>query len=741
MYSPKRKFKPYRQYDSSDCGITCIRMIANYYGRQYPLEYLQNLIYANKLGVNFNSLKIVSKKIGLDSKAIKVSAKELFTSIPLPCILHWNQNHFVVLPPQDFSNKGKSILIADPAKGLIKIEYSKFISNWIQSTTVFGFVLIFNPTSEFYINTKFPKTKSGLYNLLKYIKKEKTKIGIILFCLLIEASIALSFPFLTKNLYDKGVFPKNISIINLIILSQIAIFIISLLARILRGWQLLFLNSKIIRNLLSDYLSHLLKLPISYFDSKKIGDITQRISDHDKIESFLTSGYFTTFLSIFSLIIYAIILGSFNITILGVYLFGATIAVLWIISFLKKRKELDYMKFELLSESQTSLLESINGISDIKIFDSSVFRVGNWDKLQTELYKLNVKSLKISQLQLMGSMFFSQLKNIVISLIAAYAVVDNKLSIGGLMSISFIVAQMNSPIENLLDFILSSQEANISLARLNESQKFKTEDLNNLNSFSSTPTPLKIDEIKGDIEFQDIAFSYTRDLSNFVLSDINIKITSGKLTAIVGASGSGKSTLLKLLLNFYTPNSGNITVGEMPISSINSSLWRKRCGVVLQEGFIFSDTVINNITMSGEAIDFEQLKLAIKLSLVEEFIEKLPLKLETKIGNSGIALSAGQKQRILVARAIYKNPEFIYFDEATSALDSTNEKKLMTNILSYFKNKTMLIIAHRLSTVKAADIIYVLENGKLVESGNHHKLIEKKGKYYDLVKNQLELGN
>ena len=484
-----------------------------------------------------------------------------------------------------------------------------------------------------------------------------------------------------------------------------------------------------------------MKLPISYFDSKKIGDITQRISDHDKIESFLTSGYFTTFLSIFSLIIYAIILGSFNITILGVYLFGATIAVLWIISFLKKRKELDYMKFELLSESQTSLLESINGISDIKIFDSSVFRVGNWDKLQTELYKLNVKSLKISQLQLMGSMFFSQLKNIVISLIAAYAVVDNKLSIGGLMSISFIVAQMNSPIENLLDFILSSQEANISLARLNESQKFKTEDLNNLNSFSSTPTPLKIDEIKGDIEFQDIAFSYTRDLSNFVLSDINIKITSGKLTAIVGASGSGKSTLLKLLLNFYTPNSGNITVGEMPISSINSSLWRKRCGVVLQEGFIFSDTVINNITMSGEAIDFEQLKLAIKLSLVEEFIEKLPLKLETKIGNSGIALSAGQKQRILVARAIYKNPEFIYFDEATSALDSTNEKKLMTNILSYFKNKTMLIIAHRLSTVKAADIIYVLENGKLVESGNHHKLIEKKSKYYDLVKNQLELGN
>jgi ATP-binding cassette subfamily B protein len=713
-------------------------MIASYHGKEYGLDYFQNLVYANRLGVNFNSLKAVAQEIGLNSKAVKLSVHDLVTSVPLPCILHWNQNHFVVLPPQHLS-LGTDVLIADPAKGLVKIEYAKFIASWLQSTANIGYVLIFNPTAQFYEHKNVPDSKKGLKSLLQYARNERFRIAIIIFCLFLEASIALSFPFLTKNLYDKGVFPKSVSVINMVIISQTVIFIISLLARILRGWQLLFINSKIIRNLLSDYLSHLLKLPIKYFDSKKVGDITQRIADHNKIESFLTSGYFTTFLSVFSLVIYAIILGYFHLIILFVFLIGSMIAVVWILSFLKKRKELDYLKFELLSESQTSLIESINGVSDIKIFDSNIFRVNNWNNLQNDLYKINVKNLKISQLQLMGSMFFSQMKNLLISLIAAYAVVDNKLSVGGLMSISFIVAQMNSPIENLLDFILSSQEANISLERLMDSHKFETE--SKINDSHECHLNQSANRINGDIIFNDVNFSYTNSTQDFVLSNINMILEAGKLTAIVGASGSGKTTILKLLLNFYQPNFGSISIGSDDIATIDPNELRKNCGVVLQEGFIFSDSVIKNITMSDQSPNIDQLNLAITLSLVNEFVERLPLKLETKIGNSGISLSSGQKQRILVARAIYKNPRFLYFDEATSFLDSTNEKRLMNNILDYFKGKTKLVIAHRLSTVKEADIIYVLEKGYIVESGNHQVLIEKRGKYFELVKNQLELEN
>ncbi|RBL90046.1 peptidase domain-containing ABC transporter [Chitinophaga flava] len=733
----KNKFRTYRQLDSSDCGITCIKMIASHFGKNYPLSYFQQYVYKNKLGVNFNALKQSAAHIGLSAKAVRISTDDLFRSVPLPCILHWNQNHFVVLPPQDLTVPAKGITIADPARGLIKIDYEKFLANWIQNASGSGYAMIFQPTETFHTTSPVAENNKSLIELFRYVSNEKKRIWTIMLCILLEASVALSFPFLTRKLFDAGVIPKNTAVINLVILSQLGIFMVSLTARILRGWQLLFLNTRIIQRLLSDYLTRLMKLPVSFFDSRKIGDITQRIADHDKIEAFLTSGYFTTMLSIVSLLIYTIVLGLFNLKILGIFMLGSFIAIIWIVSFLKNRKRLDYQRFEMLSESQTSLVESINGIYDVKVFDSNVFRVNSWNRLQVELYKINVKILKISQFQLMGSIFFSQTKNILISLLAAYAVVNGELSIGGLMSITFIIAQMNSPIENLLDFLLSSQEAKISLERLTDSRKFNTETEEYDNKVLSAPN-LK-EHLKGSIQFSDVYFSYTGNASGFALSGISLDIAPGSLTAIVGASGSGKSTLLKLLLRFYNPGKGAITINDANLSSFDPVQWRTACGVVLQEGFIFSDTVARNITMSDESANEAQLALALRLSLSEEFVDQLPLKQHTKIGGSGIALSSGQKQRILIARAIYKNPDFIFFDEATSALDSTNEKLLMRNILDYFKGKTMIIIAHRLSTVREADQIYVLKHGTVVETGNHETLIANKGRYFELVKNQLEL--
>ena len=738
----KNKFKIYRQLDSSDCGLACLQMICKHYGRFIPLNHLQQIANRDRLGVNLLSLKKISQSVDIDSKVVKIDLTQLQSgSVPLPCILHWNQNHFVVVPPQNLTEiQTKGMKIADPAKGLAKVSYASIVSNWTNNIEQKGYALILQPSSHFYTQEQTIQTSnSNLRDLYKYIKEEKAKISIIIFCIILEAVVALFFPFLTQKLFDSGIIPKDTHIINLVILAQFGIILLSLFAKILRGWQLLFLNSKIIRSLLSDYISRLMKLPASFFDSRKIGDITQRIADHDKIESFLTSGYFSSLLSALSLIIYVFILGYLHLPILGVFSIGSIVAIIWISSFLKHKKNLDYIRFELLAESQTSLVESIGGILDIKVFDSNVFRINKWNSLQEKLYRTNIKILKTSQLQLMGSLFFSQTKNILISLVGGYAVVKGELSIGGLMSIIFIIAQMNSPIENLLDFLLSSQEARLSLERLNDSNATNTE-IETFNK-SSLDKNCTIDKIRGDIVLSDVAFSYSGNTKTQVLQNISTKLEFGKITAIVGASGSGKSTLLKLLLKLYNPNSGSIFIGKNDILFLNPDIWRQNCGVVLQDGYIFSDTVINNITMSDKDVDTDKLNAALDLSLANEFVQNLPLKQHTKIGDSGIDLSTGQKQRILVARAIYKNPEYIFFDEATSSLDSKNEKILMKNILDHFKEKTVLIIAHRLSTVKNADQIIVLDKGKIAETGTHEQLTTQKGKYYELVKNQLELGD
>ncbi|MDQ8012682.1 MAG: peptidase domain-containing ABC transporter [Flavobacterium nitrogenifigens] len=737
----KNKFKVFRQLDSSDCGLACLQMISKYYGRFISLNQLQHIANKDKLGVNLLSLKKIAQTLCLNSKVVKMELAQLQDGIiPLPCILHWNQNHFVVIPPQKLTNIAvKGVKIADPAKGLVNISYSKFVLNWTNNTEQKGYGLILQPYSNFCRQTqKIQATNSSLINLYKYIKEEKVKISIIVVCVILEAIVALIFPFLTQKLFDTGIIPKNMDIINLVILSQFGIILLSLFAKILRGWQLLFLNSKIIRSLLSEYISRLMKLPASFFDSRKVGDITQRIADHDKIESFLTSGYFSSLLSALSLIIYIFILGHLHLPILGVFSIGSIIAIIWIISFLKRKKNLDYIRFELLAESQTSLIESIGGVLDIKVFDSNVFRINKWNLLQEKLYRTNIKILKTSQLQLMGSLFFSQTKNILISLLGGYAVVKGELSIGGLMSIIFIITQMNSPIENLLDFLLSSQEAKLSLERLNDSNTTNTEiEIFNKNNFGNKNT---VENFRGDIILNNVAFSYFGNTKTRVLQNISTKLEFGKTTAIVGASGSGKSTLLKLLLKIYDPNSGSICIDGNDISLLNPDIWRQHCGVVLQGGFIFSDTVINNVTMSDTNVDRDKLNSALNLSLANEFVQNLPLMERTKIGDSGIELSTGQKQRILVARAIYKNPDYIFFDEATSSLDAKNEKILMKNILDHFKGKTVLIIAHRLSTVKNADQIIVLDRGEIEETGTHEQLITQKGKYYELVKNQLELG-
>lgn len=744
-------FPLFIQLNQMDCGPTCLYMLSKYHGRSFSLEKLRALTEIGKEGVNILGISDAAEKIGYRTQAVQLNITEL-KEAKLPCILHWGQNHFVVLYKINRSLLGRDdrYLIADPGKGLVKYNQEEFEQHWVSSNNNSenaGIALLLEPTPAFYNNeydVSFTEAdKKGFGNMIRYLYPYKKLIVQLILGLLLGSLLQLIFPFLTQSIVDTGINTGNISFITLILFAQLALFAGRLSVDFIKAWILYHISSRINISILTDFLIKLMKLPLSYFDSKKTGDIMQRMNDHSRIQNFLTGTSLTTLFSVFNLVIFSVVLGIYSLPVFLVFVTASVLYVLWIILFLKKRKQLDYKQFDIAVQEQSKTIQLVQGMQEIKLHSCEKPKRWEWERLQAKTFKLGMKGLALNQWQQTGAFFINEGKNIIITFLAATAVVNGQITLGGMLAIQYIIGQLNSPIEQMIGFVQSWQLAKISLDRLNEIHGMRDEEAPSISTEGGGKGGelSKVLPTNKTIDLLGVSFTYPGAGNEAVLKDIDLTIVEGKTTAIVGTSGSGKTTLLKLLLKFYENYKGNVKVGGNDIANLSHRAWRQSIGVVMQESFMFSDSIAANIAVGDEHIDTARLKEAAIIANVLDFIESLPLGFNTKIGAEGMGISAGQKQRILIARAVYKNPEYIFFDEATNSLDANNESVIMKNLAMFFKNKTVVVVAHRLSTVKNADQIVVLNNGVITERGTHNELVNLKGEYYTLVKNQLELGD
>jgi len=737
------KFVP--QYDLMDCGPACLAMVSNAYGKQFSVQFLRNKSYLTKSGTSLLGIREAAAAIGFDTKSTKLTLEELHNNFS-PCIIHWNQNHYVVLYDLQkglFNNK-ITYKVADPAIGKLSLNKEEFIKAWVSNAN-HGISLFLRPTEKFYA-TKETIHAASFSFLLKYLKPFKLQFLYLVILMLFAAGITIILPFLTQYLIDTGIAKKDFTAINLIVTGQIVLYLSSLLSGVFRNWLILKVGTAVNISIISDYIKSLLLLPVKYFETKMMGDFHQRIQDNQRIESFLTSQGLLAFFSIIILSAFLAVLWSYSFIIFFLYIFSTALSIAWSLLFLKKRKYLDYARFQHRSENQNSIYEIFNGITEMKLNQLEEYKRGIWEKTQASLFKVSLRLLKLDQIQVFGFDFINQLKNILVTFLAAKQVIGETMSLGEMLSISFIIGQLNSPINQLISFIKSSQDAKISLERLNEIQYEDIEDPLSTRKavtevFPSETAVFENKPLKKGILLANISFRYGAPDSPLVLKNINLFIPKGKITAIVGPSGSGKTTLMKLLLRFYAPSTGEIYINDQNIDGIATKDLRRNFGVVMQDGYIFSDTIERNIATSDIAVDPLKFDHAVQVANIKEYIDSLPIHKETKIGATGNGISGGQRQRILIARAVYKDPEFIFFDEATSALDAENERIIHDNLHSFFYGKTVLIIAHRLSTVKNADQVVVLKDGEIVETGSHLDLVRNRSAYFNLVKNQLELGS
>jgi len=734
-----KSFPIYNQLDAMDCGPTCLRMIAKYYGRSYSLQTLRNKSFISRQGVSMLGISEAAESIGFRTSGVKITYKQLCEDVTLPCVLHWKQNHFVVCYNiRKNRKKGTPIYIADPAAGLLNYTEEEFLKCWLSTSTKgedMGTALLFQPGPDFYKQEDEKEAQPrGISFFFKYLSPYKKQMVQLVVGILVISLLQLIFPFLTQSLVDIGVRDGNIGFIKLVLLAQVVLFIARLSMEYIRSWILLHMNTRINISLISDFLIKLMKLPLRFFDTKMVGDIMQRIGDHSRIEAFLTGSAVNTLFSFVSFFVFAIVLGYYNLTILGIFLLGNSLYVAWVLYFMKYRRTLDYKRFAQASSEQSNVIQMITGMQDIKLNNCEKQKRWQWERIQVKLFKISVKSLALGQFQQVGSVFFNQTTNILVTFIAAQSVVTGDMTLGMMLSVTYIIGQLNSPIEQFIGFTQQFQDAKISLERLNEIHGKEDEE-------QTIASKLAILPDKRDLSVTNLSFSYDGADRDYVLKNINLQIPQNKVTAIVGASGSGKTTLIKLMLGFYEPNMGSIKIGSTPLNVLNPHFWRSQIGSVLQEGFIFSDTIANNIAIGEDHVDILRLRHASTVANIRDFVDALPLGYNTQIGMEGKGLSQGQKQRILIARAVYKNPQYLFFDEATNALDANNEKEIMDQLHTFYKGKTVVVVAHRLSTVRDADQIVVLDQGQIAEEGTHQELTDKRGIYYHLVKNQLELGN
>jgi ATP-binding cassette subfamily B protein len=726
------KFPFFKQYDAMDCGPSCLRMISAFYGKPYSLQKLRELAHISREGVSLLGLSDAAEAIGFRTIGARITIEQLYEA-PKPCVVHWDQDHFVVV----YKLKKGKVFVADPAFGLVEYSEPEFKKHWLATVRhgeQKGICLLFDPTPKFFEMEGEETNRNNFRFLLKYLKPHRKLVTQLIIGFFVGSLIQLIFPFLTQSIVDVGISTQDISFIYLVLAAQMMLFLSRMTVDFIRSWILLHISTRINISIISDFLIKLMKMPIGFFDTKMIGDLLQRIGDHKRIERFLTSQSLQVIFSVFNIVIFGIVLLLYNVVIFLVFVLGSALYIGWVFLFLKKRRELDFKRFAQLADNQSKLIQLINGMQEIKLNNYERQKRWEWERIQARLFKVNVSNLSLQQYQQAGSVFINETKNIIITVLAATAVVDGNMTLGMMLAVQYIIGQMNSPLDQMIEFMQVSQDAKISLERLSEIHNRQDEEQNQEGKLSTLPA-------SADIQIDNLVFQYEGPHSPKVLNNVDLTIPQGKVTAIVGTSGSGKTTLVKLLLGFYPPVSGNIKVGDSELSAFRQHWWRDRCGAVMQDGFIFSDTIANNIAIGDDEIDKDRLGYAVQMANIQEFIDVLPLKYNTKIGQEGVGLSQGQKQRILIARAIYKNPEFIFFDEATNALDANNEKVILENLDEFFAGKTVVVVAHRLSTVKNAHQIVVLEKGSLIEIGTHEELTRKQGAYYNLVKNQLELGN
>lgn len=740
-----------------DCGPTCLRMVAKYYGRNVSLDYLRNKSQYGKQGVSMLGLADAAEAIGLKSLGAKQTFEQLINDAPLPAIIHWDQYHFVVLTPQSTKRK---IVIADPAKGLVKLTKDEFIKRWVSTTeneTGKGTALLLESTPQFKLidftdEGQNEKQKIGWGFLFSYLKEHKTYFFQILLGLFMGSLLQLIFPYLTQSIVDTGINTQNLNFIQIVLAAQLMLLFSQTIVEFIRSRILLHISTRINISLLSGFWAKLLKLPMQFFDSKHPGDIIQRIGDHHRIESFLTGTALNTFFSIFNIFIFSFVLLNYNITIFIIFAVGSLLYLLWIQFFLKYRRKLDYQKFAIASKENNATMQLVYGMQEIKLNNAENTYRWAWEGLQAGLFKLNFKNLSLNQYQQSGAFFINQGKNILITFLVAKLVIDGSLTLGMMLAIQYIIGQLNSPIEQLIGFTQQLQDAKISLERLNDIHSLEDEEPAHKHFNHSLPVSVpsnsppnsggELSKRSGvNMILKNVSFTYPGAGNEPVLKNINLVIPQGKLTAIVGMSGSGKTTLIKLLLRFYESYKGDIHLGNANFKTISPKFWRSVTGTVMQDSFIFNDNIRKNITVTNERVNEQRLIEACVTANILSFVEALPLGFYTKLGAEGNGISGGQKQRIAIARAVYKNPQFIFFDEATNSLDANNERLILENLQKFFINKTVIVVAHRLSTVKNADKIIVMENGEIAEEGTHAELALQKGKYYELVKNQLELGN
>ncbi|MBK0378902.1 peptidase domain-containing ABC transporter [Mucilaginibacter segetis] len=722
-------FPFYKQPDQMDCGPTCLRMVAKHYGRNFKVQTLRELCEINREGVSLLGISDASEKIGFRSLGAKLSLSDL-KEAELPCILHWRQNHFVVL----YKISNRKYYIADPGKGLVKLDEQDFVRSWLaDSENAEGIALLLSPTPYFYEQEDEKGTDVSWGFLLRYLITYRQLVLQLLFGLGIGTLLQLVAPFLTQSVVDIGINTRNLNFIYIVIIAQAALIIGRVSVDFIRSWILLHISTRINISILTDFLIKLMKLPMSFFDTKMTGDIMQRMNDQRRIESFLTGSTLSTLFSMLNLVVFSVVLAYYNATIFFVYVVSSVLYLGWIFIFLKRRRELNYKSFEISSKNQSSIVQLVTGMQEIKLNNCEQQKRWEWEHLQARLFKFQVKNLALSQYQQGGSTFINESTNLLITFISAKAVIDGQLTLGGMIAVQYIIGQLNAPIQQFLGFIQGFQDAKISLERLNEIHQMDDEEPVDKEYNHTLPKNLSL-------SLNNLTFRYPGAGNEPVLQNIDLLIPEGKTTAIVGMSGSGKTTILKLLLRFYEPEKGDIKIGSQSLNNISFKTWRGHCGVVMQDGFIFSESIERNISVGDDYPDKEKLRHAIKVANIQDFIDSLPLGLKTKIGAEGNGISQGQRQRLLIARAVYKDPEYIFFDEATNALDANNERVIMNNMKEFFTGRTVVIVAHRLSTVSNADNIIVLDKGHIIEQGTHQQLTAIKGNYYELVKNQLELG-